>query len=201
MVIAKRELHILIAVLVLGILAMVYTYGIDPYLKTADLIATGKAKLNTDLAEDLQKFKEYRAMLPEWDIMKKNGLQEDSELVQSQTMRAIQAWSEWATINVKGYRTDKPAKEGDFIVRDYDFNLEGTMNSVSRLIWALENSPIPLRISDLNISAVHEGVDLLAVRMKVSALSVAPPEKPSAAPAARSVSSAAQTDIRQGVGL
>jgi hypothetical protein len=198
-VIAKREMNILITVLVLGVVALLYTYGIDPYLKTGEDIVTGKAKLDTDLKEDLQKFKEYRAMLPEWEIMKKNGLQEDSELVQSQTMRAIQAWSEWASVNVKGYRTDKPAKEGDFIVRDYDFNLEGTMNSVSRLIWALENSPVPLRISDLNIAAAHEGVDDLMVRMKVSALSVAPPEKP-AAPT-RTVSSAAGVDLHQGAGL
>ena len=188
MVIAKRELYFLIGVVVVGVAAVVYMYVIDPYFSTNDTISTGQVKLNTDRQEDIEMFQELRAKLPEWNKMKGNGLLDNPELVESQTIGAILAWSEVAAVEVKGTRTGKPTKEGNFVIITYDFNLEGSMASLSKLLWALENSPIPLRISDLSVVPVHEGVDDLNARMQVSALSRAPTQDN---PPARTLSSSA----------
>jgi hypothetical protein len=173
-VIAKREKHILIALAIVVFTAVLYMYVVEPYFDTADQISAGRMKLQSDLDEDHAVFQELKVKLPEWEAMKKNGLLDNSELVESQTIGAILAWSELAGVDVKGTRTGRPSKDGNFIIITYDFNLEAPMASLSRLLWALEKSPIPLRISDLTITPVHEGVDDLNVRMQVSALSRAP---------------------------
>ena len=64
----------------------------------------------------------------------KNGLLDNSELVESQTIGTILAWSESAGVDVKGTRTGRPSKDGNFIIITYDFNLEAPMASLSRLL-------------------------------------------------------------------
>jgi hypothetical protein len=190
-VIAKRETYFLVGIAVLAVVYVLDAYVVEPYLDTAKEIANGQTQLKSDMDDDHEKFMQLKANLPEWNKMLRSGLLDNSELVESQTIGAILAWSNMAGVTVKGTRTGKPAKDGNFVIINYDFNLESNMASLSKLLWALENSPIPLRISDLKIVPVHDGIDDLNASMQIDALSRAPtsnnpaakPAKPATPPA------------------
>jgi hypothetical protein len=183
-VIAKREMYFLIIVAALGTIALVDYFLISPYMDNQELITKGELQLKNDLADDHNVFVERKA---KQEIMKKlldNGLQRDPELVEAQTMNAILAWSQLAGVDVKGQREGKNTKQGSFVVINYDLTLEGNMSSLSKLLWALEKSPIPLRISELTFTPAHgDGVDDLNAHLQVSALSL-PQDAPTVSAAA-----------------
>jgi hypothetical protein len=189
-VIAKRELYFLITVIVLGLGWILDYYVIEPYTATAADMATQRDKLNNDRRDDLRMFDEYKKLKAVIQSMKDHGLQDDQAMVEAQTMDAIVAWSDWADgLDVKNSRNGRPTKDGNFIIINYDITVEGNMSQLSKLLWALEKSPIPLRISELTIAPAHEGVDDLNARLQVSALceareqpAPATPEAPAARP-------------------
>ncbi len=105
-------------------------------------------------------------------------VQENESLAQSQARQALEEWAKDAGISLDSLVLVNPVQQGSFFISGFNlaFNVSGSggMRSIARMMWALETSKIPMRVSDIKISPTREGTDELSVKLMVSTIFTAP---------------------------
>jgi hypothetical protein len=164
-------------------LLVLNSFILEPYSEAMDDIHTKTDRAAAELNEDASLFASQKTKQKDWRQMQDHGLKTDESQADSQLQHAILRWAQLAGVNTQVLKSDSAKKEGDFDVIGYRITATGSMQSISRLLWALETATIPIRISDVRVTPEREGTDALSVQVGVSTIS-APPEDvtPSAAP-------------------
>lgn len=178
MALSKRE-----RIIAIGVLAAAGLFGFDQLLWTpfnnavAQSIKT-KETLQKKQASNLKTLDAQRALKTKWTQWKP-GVRTDESAAETQALSAILDWAQGARVNLAALRRDRVTTENGFQVMSYNVTGTGSMAAISRLVWAIESAKIPMRISDLQLSAVKEGNDDLNLQMNVSTLTmISDPEKP-----------------------
>lgn len=178
MTLSKRE-----RLIAIGLAAAVGLFAFDRFIWTPfdQAVTTAmkrKETLEQQRAENLKTFEAQRVLRAKWNDWKA-GVRSDESAGETQALSAILDWAQGARVNLAALRRDRVTTENGFQVMSYNVTGTGSMAAISRLVWAMESAKIPIRISDLQLSAVKEGTDELNLQMNVSTLTmVTDPEKP-----------------------
>ncbi len=176
MVLSKREQHIAIGVgSALGAL-IVYSYVIAPFFATRGAVVADISKAQHTQSQNSQTLRRQRDLKPDWVTMSA-GMKTDDGEAMSQALTAVREWAQEAGVDLTILKPDRSSAENKFVVSSFHVTATGSMRSVSRLVWALETSPVPLRVTDMQITPRQEGTDKLTVQLSVSTLSLTEAEK------------------------
>jgi hypothetical protein len=167
-VLSKRERYIAI-----GVLAAVGIFGLD-YFFVGPLWAA-RADLDKKIAEKSDDVRKEKKMIDEsrrrertWADMQKNGLRrrDDSEAA-APVMSSI---NEWAKDNVvlSTVKPERSEKEKDFQKQTFRATASGRMRDIREFLIRIQESPIPVKVSDLQLSAHKEGTDDLSLQIGIS---------------------------------
>lgn len=179
MILSKRERFIAIAAAgVLGLLAADY-YVLGPILSQRKALAQKITAQTEALSKDLKLVKETPEKKDQWERMLALGLKTDASAAESQVLHAVRDWAADSGLNLSSVKPEKSEQEKQFQKITFRATGVGNMNAVSRFLWKIQTSSIPVRIADVAINSRKDGVDDLSLQLGISTIIFAPePEKP-----------------------
>jgi hypothetical protein len=173
MVLNKREKNIGIGAIAALVLLAVNSFVINPYFEKLKAIDDEMEIAGKSLS-DAQALMGKQARLQKvYKQMEDGGLLRDQSHAQNQASSGLSEWAREAGIE-PNFPAASTTQDGPFMITktNVTFTVTGndSMRSLSRMLWALESTRIPIRLNDMSINAVHEGTDQLSVKLDVSVL-------------------------------
>jgi len=169
-VLSKRERQYAIgAGALLGGL-LIYSVVVSPYFERLTAIETQVSNANKKVKSNRDTLRYQRELKPTWDSMSANLSPTEAEAM-SQASSDILRWGRDVRVNVTAIKPDRTTTENKFTVSAFHVTASGQMASISRFIWAIESSPVPLRVHEVQLKPRKEGTDELEVQLSVSTLS------------------------------
>jgi hypothetical protein len=171
LVVSKREKYI--GILAIGAIALLTLdqFVLSPYLDQLDSISLQQSEAITKLAQANELFAQKNKLKKVWDQMR-GGVKTDESDARSQAEHALVDWSQWAGVGVTSSKSNISTKSGAFQVLNYEIGGNTSMAAAARMLWSLEQSPIPFRVNEIELSSRPEGTDSLNVRLSVSTISM-----------------------------
>jgi hypothetical protein len=183
---SKREKFIAIGTAVAIGLFVLDSFIIEPYSAALADIQQKTDAAAKQFTDDTSLLARRVRLQKIWSDMLSHGFKTDESAADSQLQHAILDWSQLAGVVPQNLKSDQSRKEGSFLVIGYRVTANGSMRSISRLLWALETATIPIRVSDVRVTPEREGTDQLSVQLGVSTLCIpggSAPYAPAATPA------------------
>jgi hypothetical protein len=118
----------------------------------------------------------------------------DASDAESQVLHSVRDWAAETGVNLASINPQRGEPERDFVKLTFRATGTGQMGQIGRFLNRLQTASIPVRITDLSISARgREGVDDLSISVAISTIHFAPnADKAARPPAVAQVSSAAE---------
>ena len=106
--------------------------------------------------------------------MLKSGLKSDAASAESAVLNALRDWAEESGLILSSLKPERSSKRGQLQEITFQAVCTGSMDGVSKFLWRVEDAALPIKISDLQLSARKEGSDDLTLQIRVAALCLAP---------------------------
>jgi len=175
MILSKRERYIVIGtVVVVGILALDWVF-LTPLIERrqeADQnirLELGKAEKDSALMTNRSRVNR------KWNEISGATLKVDGATAESQIIRNVGEWAQETGLNLSSVKPERAEKEKQFMKITFRANATGNMAAISRFMWRLQTSKVPVRVTDLSITTRRDGVDDLSLDLGISTLYL-PPE-------------------------
>jgi hypothetical protein len=182
---SKREK--IIALATVGVIGLFGAdrFVIGPLLERKSDLDAQLVAAEADRDHAAQLFAGDAHMHRRWKEMRDAGLGTSITEAQSQGQRALDEWAREAGLDVSTLQPDPVDRGGklkDFTPVPLRMIATGSMRSISRFLWSIQTSKIPMRVisSDLSSHGGKDGVDDLALTLNVSTLALNPPPPPNA---------------------
>ncbi len=170
MVLSRRERYVLIATAAVVAVLALDRLAVSPLLarraKTGaerDRLVSERDRANVLLARREQ-------LAPRWRQMEATGLKSDAGEAESQILHAIRDWAEEAGVSLSLLKPDRLAEKSRLPEIAFQASGTGKMGSVARLLWRVQTATIPIKVTEIQLSARKEGVDDLSFQMRISTL-------------------------------
>ena len=174
MVLSKREQIIMgAAVGVLGLLVL-DRFVVNPAMNRLEEVETRKAELAVAVGtmEDLL---DRRPVLKQrWQEMLEAGLTDDPSVAEGCMYHALQAWSRQSRVSLTSVTPQRSVTDRTFGQIVFTVVARGDMESVARFLWAVEQTPMPVRIQSLRVGSTNTSGQALSLTAKFSFLYLSP---------------------------
>jgi len=175
MILSKRERYIVIGtVVVVGIL------GLDRFFLTPLIDRRQETEANIRL--EMGKMEKATGLLTnrsrvnrKWTEMSGVTLKSDGATAESQIIRVVNEWAQDSGLNISSVKPERAEKEKQFMKITFRANATGNMAAISRFMWRLQTSKVPVRVTDISITTRRDGVDDLSLDLGISTVYL-PPE-------------------------
>ena len=187
MILSKRERYIAIgAGGALGLMVL-NMYFLTPYIERQRQISQATDKVKEQLDRSNTLLRQERDLKPVWKEIVTGGLKAVPPDAESQAENAVQDWIRdlGVSLTLTDLKPDRPTADGKFEIVGLHVTATGRMAAINKFIWSLELSPVPLRVTDVQVTPQKEGTDQLQVQVTVSTLSTLEVEPSAAQPATR----------------
>lgn len=171
MVLSKRERLILIVAIVAVAMLVADKFVVGPMSARRGEMKTHKLELQAELENAQLLFSRQKLMERKWKMLLSDGLKNDAE-AESKIARALDEWSKDARLTLSSVKpervaSDKGLKEMTFVVAGM-----GSLEAVSRFLWQIETSPMPIKAKDMQIGSTNETGQSMSIQLRLSALSL-----------------------------
>ena len=188
MVLSRRERYVLIGtvIVVVAVVALVLDRFVLTSVPPEGLSETEAQKPDApseaNQAETL--LANRRQMAPKWREMLKSGMKGDPAAAESQVLHAIRDWAEASGLTMSLIKPDRLTEKTRLPEIAFQAAGTGTMDSVRGLLWRIQTASIPIKVTELQLTARKEGTDDLTVQLRLSTVYVPAPPQPATAPVA-----------------
>lgn len=174
MVLSKRERLIAIVSLAVILIFIFDRYALTPFTEMNERIQVEKQGLSTDIQRAARVFKLRRNVRNEWQDMVRGGLSSDASSTESKILHVIRKWSNDSGLTISSIKPDRNGGE-DKILKEIVFYIacKGTMDAVGRFLFELENSSLPIRITEFQLGTREADGSDMSLQLRLSALYLA----------------------------
>jgi hypothetical protein len=167
---SKRERYIAIVTV-----AVVAIWGLDRFIvsplftRQQDLSARiRKASDENDKATRV--IRQARIDSRDWRDIAGTKLQPDASTAESQVLHRMTTWAQESRLDLTALRPDRSDQEKGLNKISFRATANGNMSQISRFLWHVQTSDIPIRITDYQITTRKEGTDELALALGVATI-------------------------------
>jgi len=175
MILSRRERYIVIGtVAVVGILALDRLF-LTPLIERRQ-VTDAQMRLASEEMERANGLVTNRSRVNrKWNDMSGASLKMDGATAESQIIRAVGDWALEAGLNLSSVKPERAEKEKQFVKITFRANATGNMAAISKFMWRLQTSKVPIRVTDVSITTRRDGVDDLSLDLGISTIYL-PPE-------------------------
>jgi type II secretory pathway component PulM len=166
----------LIATIVGAILVLYvgYTWLLAPYLAQRQTLITAIDRANDRDRRESNLLANQPRVAAEWKKLTATTVQTQPAVGSGRINDALQDWARNSRLVMHALKPDRPVQEKDFQKIRFQVSAEGSSDAVSKFLLAVETTDLPLQIDDFRINARKEGVNDLAVELKVTTVVFSP---------------------------
>jgi len=176
MILSKRERYIVIGtVVVVGVLALDRLF-LTPLIEQ-------RQETNANIRLESERMEKATALVTnrsrvsrKWNDLSASTLKMDGANAESQIIRAVNDWAQDAGLNVSSVKPERAEreklkdKETQFMKITFRANATGNMAAISKFLYRLQTSRVPIRVTDLSITTRRDGVDDLSLDLGISTI-------------------------------
>ena len=195
MVLSKRERYIGIATgALLGVVGLQY-FIVGPMLDRRASLAAQIKVTEGELKKHNDKIDLSRRANNNW-VALAPGVFKDASDAESRVLHSVRDWAADAGVNLASINPQRGEPEKDFVKLTFRATGTGQMRQIGQFLYKIQNATIPVRITDLSVSArSREGVDDLSISVAIATIYFAPnADKAARPPAVAQVSTAAEDE-------
>lgn len=161
------------------VLAGVYQFVLTPLGERRERVKIDVAAARADFGRAERQVQAARRLDQRWGEMLSAGLSADASRAEGQALRALRDWAQDAGLSLSSLKPERTEQRKQFLEITLRATGAGSMRSVGQFLARVRTATIPVRVTDLTISARKEGTDELSVQLGVSTICLAPePRKP-----------------------
>ena len=170
MILTKRERYIAIVTGALVGVLLLYFIVIGPYIdRRGQIKAEVEAAMNDKEKADLL-FRQQIKMRHVWKEMIDGGLSVSQSDAESQLQLALNDWSRDCGVTVSKLKDERSVLDGKFVQIGFHLTGTGPLATISNLLWRVETTTMPLRVSEIQVTPLKEGIDELQLELSLSTL-------------------------------
>ena len=179
MILSRRERYIVFATVgALALLAADYFVVTPLWQKRSSLVAEVEAA-EVELERASVTFSKDRRLKRRWAEMQDKGLASDAPSAESQTLNALRRWAQESRLSLSSLKPERGERhDPQFRRLTFRVTAVGSMQSISEYLWRVRTAEVPLRVTDLSITARKEGADDLTLQLGVSTIYLSPEPPP-----------------------
>lgn len=170
MVLSRREKYIAILTIVIIMILVADRYVATPFMDKMDQTAIEKQRLIVEMERAETLFERRSLMDRRWNDMVAGGLEGDAAKAESQILHSIRNWSKENGLMLSSVKPDHKTGEDELYEIVFQVAGTGTMNSVSRFLFQIEKSTLPIRLTDVQLGSREEDGNDLSLQLRLSAL-------------------------------
>ena len=149
------------------------SYVLTPFMERLNELDRSKLELTQEMQRGRNMIKRRRKLSATWKKYQAGGLHSDPAKIESKLLHSLQEWSEEAAFALTSMKPSRPRSLGALGEVVVHVAGKGTMKSTTRLLWHIQQSRLPVKMSDLQLrSADVDGKDL-SLSLSISALYLA----------------------------
>jgi Tfp pilus assembly protein PilO len=171
---SKREKSIAAVVAGIVLLYIGYAFAVSPYIQKRDALSNAIEKAAAREKRDDDLLSNQPRVKSEWTKLTSTTLKTDAAQATSRVNDALQDWARSSRFTIQALKPERPVQQKDFQHIRFQVSGEGNSEQVARFLYTLETTDLPLKIDDLRINTRKEGVNYLAVELKVTTLVFSP---------------------------
>lgn len=162
--------------LLAGALAVVGFFAADKLLITPltglwKKNAARIVRLQQDIAEGNGLIRRERYTLQDWDKIRQNGLPRERAAAEAILQNAVDRWEQESRIKIAGRKfQERTFPDDEYSTIECNLDASGTIESMTRLLYAIEKDPLPVRMEDLKVTAKDNNGSELLVTLRISGL-------------------------------
>jgi hypothetical protein len=188
-VLSKRERYIAVLTGVVLAALVLYQFVLQPLSEQSDTldmnVATASAdfmRLNKVVKQSKEATKELRAMT---DVKNGGKLSADASAAETLLYRSVRDWAQEAGMSPPSVQPTRTAeKEKDFFKLTFRVQGGGSMSQISRFLYRIKTTSVPVQINELQITSNKENTDDLKLSLTLSTIYLAPETDKQAKPGA-----------------
>jgi len=169
----RQRLLLLAALALLGVL-VADQLVIEPLATVWSARADRIAVLRKGLADGTQLLQREASLRKRWRQMRANTLPENSSLAEQQVLKAIDAWAQECRVNITGITPQWKHDTDDYRTLDCRVDAAGDLNALSRFLYAVEKSPLALKLESIELTAADNAGQELTLGLRISGLVLTP---------------------------
>lgn len=172
MIMSEREKKIGFATVIVLVVLLLDRFLLTPYLVKRDRLYSEQQNLEVELRNAGRTLAQWREMAPVWE----DFLKLDKEAVggagsENETLNAIRNWAEQGGMLLSLLKPEGKNKKGELDESVFQVVGTGSMESISRFLWSVENVDFPvLKIKELQFASRREGIDNLTLQLRIGEL-------------------------------
>lgn len=172
MVLSKREKFIVICTAAVVGVFLVDRYALNPLLGMREETRTRKQQVTAQWDKGFGLLDRQELMEKRWRTYCEQGICEKASDTTSRVLHEVRNWSGQYGINLSSITPDRVSSKEDENYQEITFLVSGTgnMNSIGHFLYQLEQTTLPLRLKDIQLSSRQEAVDDMSVQLRVSAI-------------------------------
>lgn len=163
MKVSQRERYVSIAAGVLVALFALDRFALSPWFSRWARADTRIADQTDQLTQAKQTFDGSERANRRWAEISERTLQADAPAAESRILNAARQWAQTAGLSLTSLKPERSEKEQGFMKITIRATANGSLSQITRFIDEAGDSPLPVRIADLQISAHKEGTDDLSM--------------------------------------
>ena len=170
MVISKREKIILtVAIIAIGIL-IADRYIITPAFAIRAQTKADKQMLLGEMATAQSLFKRKKLLQRKWQQLVAGGLTDNASKTESKLLHAIGDWSQEYGLTISSVKPERVNGKGDFRELSLIIAATGDISKIGLFLWQIENTDLPMKIKDIQLSSRDEDATEMSLQLKLSAI-------------------------------
>ena len=170
MILSKREHYIVVTAIAALALLVADRYVLTPILSHRARMETKIQSLTDEMERAAALFSWKGLMTRKWNEMIAGGLKTDPAEAESQVLHAMRDWAQEAGLTLWSMKPERLDREDDLREIMFQAAATGPMSAVSRFLWRIETTSIPLRVKEVQLGSRQEGTDALSLQLRVSTL-------------------------------
>lgn len=175
---SKREKTIgIIAGVVVAALA-IDSVILTPLLERKALADDQIANARRDLDAAIKLIANDQRARENWSRMAGQTLLADAPGAEGQLLNATRSWGEASGLSITTLRPERNEREQGYQKITIRVTATGTMQQVARFLYAIQTAKIPVRVSDMQLTARKEGTDDLSVNIGLATIYLPPEAQP-----------------------
>lgn len=174
MALSPRERKIALLVGAVVGLYLLDAVALTPYLARREELDKAVAAKRSELADADDAFRDQKRYRQVWRDLTEGGMRSERSEAESQLLYALNTWTEESRLSLSSVKPERTATEGRFYVINMRVSGSGPQSALAKLLWRLETSPVPIRVTEMTVNAKREGSDDLQVQLGVATLCVNP---------------------------
>ena len=170
----KRERILAIATVSVLALLLLDRVALSPYMEARAGLLQQEDRLLDDLRGVNRTLQTRKHAQRQWRAMLDTGLRDTPSQAESRVLHAVRQWASEAKLELTSVNLERTEASGE--LRQITFHAAGVgrMQAVSRFMYHVETSSLPLNVLNVQLSSRAPGKDDLALDVRVSTLLLAP---------------------------